>query len=163
MLEPDAPADAQEIVTAYLQLVEAHASEDVYPGALRDLPHPKPTIQAAFRTSVLALVSGGQMTSELQEYLEIAYVSLADYLDDEGVALLREYTQAGEELAADGRLPREKATTDAWRRVSEQSRLAGQLARAISAEADQLRMEFRSWAGRPDAAGGVANERDSLV
>jgi hypothetical protein len=102
-------------------------------------------IRAAFRTSALALIASGHLTTELRDYLEIGYVSLADYVDDESVALLRDYKRAGEELAADTRLAREKTTTDAWRQVTEQSRLAGQLALAISTEADQLRSEFRSW------------------
>jgi hypothetical protein len=169
-LDPDVPADAQRIVATYLTLIEAHASEDVYPGALRDLPHSRPTIQAAFRTSVSALSSCGQLTTELQEYLEVAYVSLADYVDDESVALLREYARAGNELAADRRLPREKIGTDAWRRVTEQSRLAGQLALAISADADQLRTEFRSWLPSPSRVpssvvngDGSANACEPLV
>lgn len=145
MLDPSIPADAQGIVATYLSLVEAHALADVYPGSLRDLPYSKETIRAAFKTSVAALVSADQLTTELREYLEIAYVSLADYVDEERVTLLREYAYAGEELAADRRLAREKTMTDAWRRVAEQSRLAGQIARAISAEADRLRTEFRSW------------------
>jgi hypothetical protein len=139
------PRDAQKIVAAYLEVVEAHAAADVYPGSLRDLPHPKETIRTAFRVSTTALSGSGQLTAELREYLEIAYVSLADYVDDEGAALLREYTRAGEELAAGPRLAREKTGTDAWHRLTEQSRLAGQLARTISAEADELRAEFRSW------------------
>jgi hypothetical protein len=122
MLDPDNPADAQGIVAAYLKLVEAHASADVYPGSLRDLPHPKETIRSAFKTTVTTLVStAGQLTAELREYLEIACVSLADYVDDESATLLREYTHAGEELAADSRLARERVMTDAWRRVTEQS------------------------------------------
>lgn len=144
-MDPITPTDAQRIVAAYLTMLEAHADADVYPGLLRDLPHPKPTIRIAFETSTKALIAAGQLTDELREYLEIAYVSLADYVDDEGVALLREYAHAGQELAGDRRSAREKATSDAWRRVAEQSRLAGQLARAISAEADELRAEFRSW------------------
>jgi hypothetical protein len=144
-VDPVTPRDAQRIVAAYLEVVEAHAAADVYPGSLRDLPHPKETIRTAFRVSTTALSGSGQLTAELREYLEIAYVSLADYVDDEGAALLREYTRAGEELTAGPRLAREKATTDAWRRLTEQSRLAGQLARAISTEADELRAEFRSW------------------
>lgn len=145
MLDPNNPADAQSIVAAYLKLVEAHASADVYPGLLRDLPHPKETIRSAFKTAVMTLLSTGQLTTELREYLEIAYVSLADYVDDDGATLLREYTRAGEELAADRHLARERVTTDAWRRVTEQSRLAGQIATAISIEAGALRAEFRSW------------------
>ena len=52
--------------------------------------------------------STDQLTSELRDYLEVAYVSLADYVDEECVTLLREYGRAGEELAADRRLAREK-------------------------------------------------------
>jgi hypothetical protein len=161
MLDADNPADAQGIVAAYLKLVETHALADVYPGSLRDLPHAKETLRSAFKTSVTALVSGGQLTTELREYLEIAYVSLADYIADESVMLLREYARAGEELAAGG-LAREKTTTDAWRRITDQSRLAGQIALAISTEADQLRAEFRSWhsAPDPDRAPSGVTDRD---
>ena len=139
------PREAQRIVADYLKVVEAHAAEDVYPGSLRDLPHGKETIRAAYRTATVALAAGGQLTPELRDYLEVGYVSLADYVDDECVTLLREYGRAGEELAGDQRLARDKVTTDAWRRVSEQSRLAGELARTISAEGERLRAEFRSW------------------
>ncbi|MBI4263800.1 MAG: hypothetical protein HY657_05460 [Acidobacteria bacterium] len=148
-MNPDTPAGAQGIVAEYLQVVEAHAAADVYPGSLRDLPHSKDTIRAAFKRSVKVLASGGRLTTELRDYLEIAYVSLADYVDEEGAALLREYARAGDELAADRRLAREKTASDAWRRVTEQSRLAGQIARAISAEAESLRAEFRSWQSVP--------------
>jgi hypothetical protein len=137
--------DAQRIVAAYLRVVEAHAEANVYPCALDELPQPKETIRAAFRTCVAALGSTGQLTSELRDYLEVAYVSLADYVSAECMALLREYGRAGEELAGDPRLAREKVGTDPWRRLSEQSRLAGGLARAISDDADRLRAEFRSW------------------
>jgi hypothetical protein len=144
-VEPITPHDAQRIVAAYLKVVDVHASTDAYPCAVSELPQSKETIRAAFRTCVVMLASTGQLTSELREYLEIAYVSLADYVNEECVALLREYGRAGEELAADRRLAREKAATDAWRRLNEQSHLAGQLARTISEDADRLRAEFRSW------------------
>jgi hypothetical protein len=146
-MDSSSPSAAQAMVAAYLEVVEAHAAADVYPSSQRELPASKETIRAAFKTSMLALAGTDQLTPELREYLEVAYVSLADYVEDEGVALLREYMQAGETLAADPRRPRDKATSDAWRRISEQSRLAGQLAQAISEEAEHLRAEFRSWAG----------------
>lgn len=149
-MDPITPQEAQRIVTAYLRLVDAHAATDVYPCSIGDLPQPKETIRAAFRTCITVLASTGQLTSELRDYLEVAYVSLADYVNEECFALLREYGRAGEELAADRRLAREKITTDAWRRLTEQSRLAGELARAIINEADRLRAEFRSW--QSDAA-----------
>jgi len=144
-VETTSPQEAQHIVAAYLKTVEAHADANVYPCAIDDLPHSKDRIRAAFRTCVAALRSTGELTAELRDYLEIAYVSLADYVSAECMRLLREYGLAGEQLAADSRLPREKVGTDAWRRLSEQSRLAGELARGISDEADALRAEFRSW------------------
>lgn len=144
-MELNTPQDAQRIVAAYLTVVETHAAGDVYPCSIGDLPESKEIIRAAFRTCVTALASGDQLTAELREYLEVAYVSLADYVDEECVALLREYGRAGEELAADRRLARDKTGTDAWQRLREQSPLAGQLARAISEEAARLRDEFRSW------------------
>jgi hypothetical protein len=146
-MESLTPPDAHRIMAAYLKVVEQHAAADVYPGSVRDLPHSRETIRSAFRTAVPALVAAGELTPDLRDYLEIAYVSLADYLDDESATLLREFARAGSELAADERMAREKTTGDAWRRVSEQSRLAGQLARTISHNADELRDEFRSWDG----------------
>ena len=144
-MDPLQPRDAQRIVAAYLQIVEAHAVQEVYPGRLRDLPYPKDAIRTAFRTSTQALIEGRQLTDELRDYLEIAYVSLADYVEEEFAALLRDYVQAGAELAVDNRPSRDKTATDAWRRVTAGSRLAGEIAQTISAEADRLRAEFRSW------------------
>jgi hypothetical protein len=137
--------EAQRVVADYLKVVEAHAAQEVYPGSLRDLPHSKEIIRSAFKTAIEALVSTGQLTPELRDYLEVGYASLADYVDDEIVTLLREYRRAGEELADDRRLAKEKVGTEAWQRISEQSRLAGEVARNISVETDRLREEFRSW------------------
>ena len=94
-----------------------------------------------------ALAAGDQLSAELREYLEVGYVSLADYVDGESVRLMREYARAGDELAADARLAREKVDTGPWRRLREQGRLAGETAKAISEEAARLREEFRSWHG----------------
>ena len=144
-MESLTPQEAQRIVAAYLKVVEAHTEANVYPCTLDDLPQSKDTIRGAFKTSVAALAASGQLTAELRDYLEIGYVSLADYVSGECMTLLREYRRAGEELAGDLRLAKDKVGTDAWRRLSEQSRLAGELAREISTEADRLREEFRSW------------------
>ena len=134
------PQGAQRIVATYLKVVEAHTEANVYPCAVDDLPQSKETIRSAFKTATAALVETEQLTPELRDYLEVGYVSLADYVDHEVSRLLREYRRAG-----DRRLAREKVGTDAWRRISEQSRLAGELARAIHEEAERLREEFRSW------------------
>ena len=144
-MDPLTPQEAQRIVAAYLKVVEAHAEANIYPCAVDDLPQSKETIRFAFKTATSALVETGQLNPELRDYLEVGYVSLADYVDNEAARLLGEYRRAGEELAEDSRLAREKVGTDAWRRISDQSRLAGELARAINAEAERLREEFRSW------------------
>ena len=144
-VDPLTPQEAQRIVAAYLKVVDADAEANVYPCSVDDLPQSKEVIRAAFRKCIAILDSTDQLTSELRDYLEIAYVSLADYVSGECVSLLREYGRAGEELAGDRRLAREKVGTDAWRRLSEQSHLAGELARGISDDAERLRTEFRSW------------------
>jgi hypothetical protein len=147
-MDPLTPREAQRIVAAYLKVVEAHAEANRYPCAVDDLPQSKDIVRAAFRTSVATLLSTGDMTPELRDYLEIAYVSLADYVSAECMVLLREYGRAGEQLAGDPRLAREKVGTDAWRQLTEQSRLAGEVARAISDDAERLRIEFRSWVAK---------------
>jgi hypothetical protein len=151
-METMTPQAAQRIVAAYLKVVDSHAAIDVYPCSLAELPQSKELIRAAFRTCVTTLESTGQLNADLREYLEVAYVSLADYVDEECFTLLREYAHAGEELAADHRLANEKTSTNAWRRLSEQGHLAGQLARTISDEAERLRTEFRSWQSDASAA-----------
>src|SRR5262245_12491354 len=110
-VESLAPHEAQRIVAAYLKVVEAHADANAYPCAIDDLPQSKETIRAAFRTCVATLQSTGELTPDLRDYLEIAYVSLADYVSGECMTLLREYGRAGEELAGDPRLAREKLAT----------------------------------------------------
>jgi hypothetical protein len=142
-MDPITPQEAQRLVAAYLNVVDAHAEANVYPCSVNDLPESKDIIRSAFRVSVTTAAATGQLTPELRDYLEVAYISLADYVDEECRRLLSEYARAGEALAADRRLAREKGGTDAWRRVTEQSALAGQLARAISEEAERLRAEFR--------------------
>jgi hypothetical protein len=144
-MDPHLPRDAQAIVAGYLELLESHAAAETYPCSTGVLPHSKETIRSAFRTSAATLARMGQLTPELRDYLEIAYVSLADYVAEEYATLLSEYSRAAEELAADRRLPREKMTTASWQRMAEQSRLAGEVARSISEEAERLRADFRSW------------------
>jgi hypothetical protein len=139
------PEDAQRIVAAYLKVVDADAATEKYPCSINELPRSKDTIRDAFRVSVMSIAALGQLTPELRDYLELAYVSLADYVDEECRSLFDEYHRTGQELAADRRVAREKVTGDLWRRVTEQSALVGRLARGISEEADRLRAEFRSW------------------
>jgi len=141
--------DAQRVVARYLQALENQSERDAYPCSIDDLPESKEAIRAAFRTCVTSLVSAGQLDAAMSDYLEGAYVSLADYVTGECVALLGEYARAGEALAEDRRLAREKLDTDAWRRLTEQGRLAGQLAREISIDAERLRDEFRTWRSEP--------------
>lgn len=136
------PAVAQQIVAEYVRLLEGRAD---WPASLDDLPYPKRTIKAAIRASCLALVSSGQLTHELREFLEGAYVALADYVSPDVVQLLLDYRRAGAELADDTRRAREKTSGQAWKTITDSSRLAGEIAREIAAEAELLRAEFQSF------------------
>lgn len=148
-MDPLDPAVAQTIVAEYAALLETHTQQDVYPASIETLPYPKEVIKTAIRTSVLSLTATDQLTGELRDFLEVSYMSLADYVDDELVRLLVEYRAAGVELSADGRLAREKVRTPAWNTLATSSRLAGEIARNIAQETEALRREFRQIAQTP--------------
>jgi hypothetical protein len=138
------PGVAQQIVADYARLLEKHSQADRWPIETDVLPYPKQTIKSAIQASVVALTSTGQMTGEMREFLETAYVALADYVGADLARLMNEYQGAGADLAADTRGTHEKKSGDAWRRLSETGALAGQIARSIAEEADALRAEFRT-------------------
>lgn len=139
------PAVAQEIVAAYAALLEVHARDEVHPARLDSLPYPKATIKAAVRTCVTALISTGQMTDELRDFLEVAYVSLANYVDAELAQLVSEYRQAGIALAGASLGATERVRSPAWQVLARTGRLVGEIARAIADEAQARRDEFRRW------------------
>lgn len=138
------PHIAQQIVGAYAALLERHANQDIYPAPLASLPYPKEVIKASVRTSVTALASTGALTDELRDFLEVAYISLADYIEDDLVRLMREHRQASAAVAVDGRLATETRTTPAWQRLAETSRLVGEIAKAVAEDTEALRKEFRA-------------------
>jgi hypothetical protein len=141
-MDPANPVDAQRIVTEYARLLEHHAETDAYPLSVSTLPYAKPIIKQAIQTSVIALVQTGQMTDELRQYLEVAYTSLADYLDDELVRVMTDHQRASTAFAVDARFAREKADTPAWRTLSETSGLVGQIAQTVADDVRALREEF---------------------
>jgi hypothetical protein len=142
-VNPDDPLDAQQIVTEYARILNRDLEHGRFPVPVDSLPFAKPLIKTAIRTSVIALASTGQLTEELRVFLQTAYVSLADYVPSDLVKLMREYTRASDDLAADSRLAREKTTGAAWQTVAEGSRLAGEIARSMASEAELLQREFR--------------------
>jgi hypothetical protein len=141
-VNPADPESAQRIVADYSQVLERDMDGGTFPAPLDSLPYAKATIKAAIETAVLALASTGRLTDELHEFLRTAYVSLADYVGSDLVRLMREYNRAGEQLAADHRLAREKTGDAAWRTLNDSSRLAGEIARSIASEAERLQKEF---------------------
>jgi hypothetical protein len=145
LMDPRLPEVAHRIVADYAGLLETQTQREIYPALLTDLPYPKETIKTAIQTSVAALAATDQLTTELRDFLEVAYVSLADYIDDELARLLREYRQAGEALEHDGRQSREKIGSPAWNLIADSSQLAGTIARAIAIETEQLRREFHEF------------------
>jgi hypothetical protein len=153
-MNPAIPADAQQIVSQYLTLLEGHAAADAYPVSAGALPFGKETIKAAIRTSVSSLMSSHQLTSDMRDFLEVAYISLADYIDAELAALIIEYNKAAGSLAADSRPLREKSDSPYWQTLAQSGRLAAQIARAIADETEALRGEFRAFLS-PSGSTGV--------
>ena len=148
------PGIAQQIVAEYARLLERQTE---WPASLDDLPYPKRTIKSAIYAACRALVSNGQLTDELREFLETAYVSLADYVGADLSRLMLDYQRAGADFAGDARRAREKTTTDAWRTIADSSQLAGEIARSIAEEAELLRAEFQSFAVVPPSPGNDAS------
>lgn len=143
-MNPQDPESAHRIVAEFAGLHEQHVTGAVLPVSTRVLPYPKQTIKEAILTCRRTLQYTQQLTTDLHEMLEEAYVGLSEYIDDELVRVMTEYREAAETLAADARDAREKTHTPAWSRLAETGRLAGNVARAIADDATALRAEFRA-------------------
>ncbi len=142
----DADADlafAQQVVVEYARTLARDISENRLPGRVDSLPFPKTAIKEAIEASVTFLSTTSALTHEMREFFETAYVSLAEYLDPELAALVLEYRRAAEELST-ASSPAERTSTAAWRTLAEGAGLAGDIARATTAEADELRARFQA-------------------
>jgi hypothetical protein len=144
-MDPLDPADAQQIVIEYARVLERDLSANRHPARIDSLPYAKPLIKSAIQTSARAVTSSGQLTDDLREFLQTAYVSLAEYVDGELVQLLAQYRASAAELAADTRRPTEKTTTPAWRTLVDSGTLVADVARAIATEARTLETEFEQF------------------
>ena len=142
-MNPDDPESAQQIVADYAQVLGNDLEAAGLPASVDSLPYAKPTIKSAIRTSARTLIANGQLTEELRDFLQTAYVSLADYVGADLARLMKEYQESAEHFASDSRLVREKLSTTEWQTLGESSRLAGEIARSIAGEAQQLELEFR--------------------
>lgn len=145
-MNPEDPESAQQIVAEYARVLERALDSSSLPAPVDSLPYAKATIKVAIQTSVLALKTQGALTDALREFLQTAYVALADFVPADLVRLMTGYQQAGTDLAADPRLVKEKLEGGAWRTVTETSRMAGEIARGVSQEAEALRDEFDAFA-----------------
>jgi len=141
-MNPDDLARAQQIVVEYARTLARDLEERRLPARVDGLPYAKAAIKDAIETSAAFLCSTDALSDEMREYLETTYVSLAEYLDPELVALVEEYRRAAEELSS-GSTTAERTATSAWRTLSASAGLAGEIARATTAEADELRARFR--------------------
>jgi hypothetical protein len=141
-MDPHDPETAQLIVSEYASLLEEDAKQDVYPGVITSLPYPRDTIKTAIETSLGVLTATHQLTPELRDFLEVAYISLADYVDEELARLLREFHKANAALAADNRQARQKLASPAWAVVADSSSLVGEIARAIAEDTHRLKDRF---------------------
>lgn len=142
-MNPQDPESAHRIVAEFAGLHEGHVTSAELPVSVRVLPYPKQTIKEAILTCWRTLDVTEQLTPDLREMLEEAYVGLSEYVDEELVRVVKEYRDAAETLAADARSARDKTQTPAWTRLAETGRLAGDVARAIADDATALRAEFR--------------------
>lgn len=140
-MNPEDPESAHRIVAEYARVLER--TDEALPASVRALPYAKQTIKAAILTCAAALREMQQLTPGMREFLEQAYVALADYVDEDVVRVMNEYRDSLTTLT-DVHAAREKVHSPAWQRVSEMSRLAGEIARTIADDTAALRLEFRS-------------------
>jgi hypothetical protein len=148
-MDPVDPIDAQQIVAAYVRLLERDLEQARHPARLETLPFAKAVIRTALQTCTRTIVACGQMTDELREFLATAYESLAEYVEPELVELIASYRAAADDLTSISPVSREKTASGSWRAVAEASPIAGEIARAIADEADSLRNEFRALIAPP--------------
>jgi hypothetical protein len=144
------PPTAQNVVAAYAAVLEQHARSETYPSSIGTLPYSKADIKHAIRTVAGALHETGQMTQEIRDFLEVAYVSLADYIEDELARLVREYNAASAALPRQGMGPAQQGSPP-WQVVSSSGKLVADIARTIAQDTEALRQEFRGFAGPPAA------------
>ncbi len=141
-MNPTDPNVAQQIVAAYGGVLERHDRANQFPAPTSSLPYSRDTIKQAIRTSAQALASSGQLSDELRDFLEGAYVSLADFVDDELVRLMAEYNRAAEDVSQTPHAPAERVRTASWQTLQRTSALAGEIARSVADDAARLREEF---------------------
>jgi hypothetical protein len=134
------PESAHGIVAEYVRLLE-HDSNAALPAPARTLPYPKQTIKAAILTCASSLRATHQLSAEMHQFLEEAYVALADYVDDDLVRVMTEYRDALSSVA-DVHAARDRQQSPAWHRIAETSRLAGEIAKSIADDTAALRLEF---------------------
>lgn len=140
-MNPDDPESAHRIVADYARVLERPGQ--AFPASARALPYPKQTIKAAILTCAATLDESQQLTPDIREFLEEAYAALADYVDEDVVRVMAEYRDSLATLA-DVQAAQDKVHTPAWQRISEISRLAGEIARTIAEDTAALRREFQS-------------------
>jgi hypothetical protein len=92
-MNPDDPESAQRIVAEYAHVLE-RGDPDAYPASIRTLPYPKQMIKSAILTCAATLRQTQELTDDMREFLEQAYVALADYVDDDLVHVMAEYRDA---------------------------------------------------------------------
>jgi dsDNA-binding SOS-regulon protein len=141
-MNPDDPESAHRIVADYARVLE-NGDAQAFPVSIGTLPYPKQTIKSAILRCVTTMSETRQLTDEMSEFLEQAYVALADYVEDDLVQVMAEYRESLA-VIADVQRARDKVHTPAWQRIAETSGLAGDIARSIAEDSAALRVEFRT-------------------
>jgi hypothetical protein len=145
------PVTAQSLIARYVAVVEEHTLGNAFPASVTTLPASKAAIKDAVGIVLVALARTNQLTNELTEFLEDAFVALANYVDAELATLAAEHRRASQSLEADRRHPQERVDSPGWAVMARTSRLVGDIARASADEAAALRQEFHTLVARLDA------------
>jgi hypothetical protein len=139
------PNVAQQVVAAYARVLERESDAQRLPAAASLLPYSRDAIKMAIRTSLQALAATGRLTADLRDFLETAYVGLADFVDDEIAKLMHEFNDAAADTRLGSAPVSERVATASWQRLQQSGALAGRIAQRIATDADELRAEFRAF------------------
>jgi hypothetical protein len=138
------PSVAQQIVAAYAGVLERCVEAGELPAATSALPYGRDLIKIAIRTSVAVLQSDGKLTPDLREFLQEAYVGLADFVDDELARLMSDFNRAAKDARPGQITTSERMQSDSWKTLERTSPLAAKIAQSIASDAERLRAEFQS-------------------
>jgi len=142
--------EAIEIVDRYgacLENVSKSGGYPIYP--ISALPYPKEKIKAALRTCLIYSASNRTLTKQYKGHLEVGYLLIADFVNDEDANLIQEWSKALKQTRlklADkvdiSELNKSGLFAKDWKRAYEIIDLAAKEGETLQMELKDLRAEF---------------------